>query len=61
MRFMTGDIVRYKKEKGLFEVTDTYNQKAYDYTITNNECDSEKYVKAEDLIMVCGVDSREDI
>ncbi|OCA84461.1 hypothetical protein A8F94_17335 [Bacillus sp. FJAT-27225] len=62
MEFKIADIVRYKRQTGLFEVTGAYTDKAaYDYTITNNECDTERYVLGEHLIMVCPAELRKDI
>lgn len=62
MFYQICDIVRVKGDKGLFEITEVYrNQKAYQYTITNNECESERYVKHDDLIFVCYNGDRKDI
>jgi hypothetical protein len=59
--FKMADIVRIKGVKGLFEVTQSFTGKTYDYSVTNNECDTELYVNKKELIFVCSVDSRKDI
>jgi hypothetical protein len=58
-----GDIVRFKdiNKKGLYEVTGTYEDKVYQVTVTNNECDSEYYANINYLIFVCAVENRQDI
>lgn len=61
-KFETADLVRHIAYKGIFEVADVYSDKlAYDCTITNNECDSERYVWQRDLILVCSVRDRMDL
>lgn len=62
MKYNTGDVVRYRLKQGLFEVTGAYTDKAaYDYTITNDECDTERYVLERDLIFVCSISDRQDL
>jgi hypothetical protein len=65
MKYQTGDIVRFKygkgKKDGLHEITDVYQNKIYDYSITNDECNSEDYAFHSDLIFVCSVQDRKDI
>jgi hypothetical protein len=58
-----GDIVRFKDrvEKGLYEVTGIYEDKTYQVTVTNNECDSEFYARLDQLIFVCSSEDRKDI
>ncbi|WP_235848492.1 hypothetical protein [Litchfieldia alkalitelluris] len=59
-----GDIVRFKKrevQKGLFEITGTYEGKTYHYAITNDECDTELFVNKKEVILVCKVGNREDL
>ncbi|SET42194.1 hypothetical protein SAMN05216389_11111 [Oceanobacillus limi] len=68
-KYSVGDVVRTKDRGllGLWEVTnicdiardpDSFD---YDYMITDNECDSEIYVRENDLILVCKVEDRRDI
>lgn len=61
MIYKMADIVRINRINGLFEVTQHFTDKSYDYSVTNNECDTEIHVNKEDLIFVCSVDSRKDI
>jgi hypothetical protein len=64
MKYGIGDIVRFKLgrgQDGLHEITDVYNDKVYQYTVTNDECNSEYYAKHEDLIFVCAFKDRKDI
>lgn len=60
--YSMGDIVRLKSGRvGLYEITGSYDQKTYQYSVTNNECDTEHYVKHSDLIFVCSIKDRKDI
>jgi hypothetical protein len=67
MKFKTGDIVRVKHEIDLFEVVDVIDAHTkpegfdYDYTVTNDECDTEIYVIEKDLIPVCYTENRLDL
>lgn len=65
MKYRMGDIVRFKLGRdgkdGLHEITDIYKDKVYQYSVTNDECNSEYYAKHEDLIFVCAFKDRKDI
>jgi hypothetical protein len=64
MLYQMGDIVRFKKrevQKGLFEITDSFEGRTYHYSVTNNECDTELYVNKDEIILVCKASNREDI
>lgn len=62
-RYQIGDIVTFNGSPslGLWEITGQYDKSAYQYSITNNGCDTEKYAKHRDLILVCSVNDRKDI
>lgn len=65
MKYGIGDIVRFKlgrgQKDGLHEITEVYNDKVYQYAVTNDECNSEYYAKHDDLIFVCAYKDRKDI
>jgi hypothetical protein len=62
LEYKTGDIVRLNESerKGLYEIVDCMD-KSGDYTVTNDECDSEYYAHHSHLILVCSVKDRKDI
>lgn len=65
MKYGTGDIVRFKhgkgKKDGLHEITGVYHNKIYDYSVTNDECNSEYLAFHDDLIFVCSYLNRKDV
>jgi hypothetical protein len=63
LNYKIGDIVRFKdrEKKGLHEITGTYEDQVYQYSVTNDECDSEFYARSNQLVFVCSIDDRKDL
>lgn len=64
MIYEMGDIVRFKNHeihKGLFEIVGLFVTGAHDYSISNDQCDTELHANEDELILVCTRKSRKDI